>query len=196
MDVLKDFDFLLVLFFIVPGFISMRVYALLRPTESGPLKENIYEAVTFSVINYVLMEWSVPLARKYGAAADGTIPRLLLLSAAFVIVPALLPILLNFVLGKLEHRGYVLRRAKSAWDNFFLRRQSCWIIVHLKDGRRMGGYFGRKSFASLYPSSGHLYVEELWSLGPNGEFEAPIDRSEGLILRPGDYHLVEVFKEA
>jgi hypothetical protein len=59
-DALKDFDFLLVLFFIVPGFISMRVYALLRPTDSGPLKENLYEAITFSVMNYVLMEWTVP----------------------------------------------------------------------------------------------------------------------------------------
>jgi hypothetical protein len=195
-DALKNFDFLLVLFFIVPGFISMRVYALLRPTESGPLKENIYEAITFSVINYVLMEWTVPLAREYGGVANGIVPRLLLLAAAFVVVPALLPILLNLGLRWLEGRGRILRRAKTAWDEFFLRRQSCWIIVHLKDGRRMGGFFGDRSFASLYPNSGHLYVQELWKLGPNGEFESRVERSQGIVLRPDDYQMVEVFKEA
>jgi Family of unknown function (DUF6338) len=195
-DALKDFDFLLVLFFVVPGFISMRVYALLRPTDAAPLKENVYEAVTFSVINYVLMEWTVPLARDYAGTSGGTVPRLLLLAAAFVIVPALLPIVLNFGLKQLERRGRILRRAKTAWDEFFLRRQSCWIIVHLKDGRRMGGYFGERSFAGLYPNSGHLYVQELWKLGPDGEFETKIQRSEGIVLRPDDYQMIEVFSEA
>lgn len=196
MDALKDFDFLLVLFFVVPGFISMRIYALLRPTEPGPLKENIYEAITFSVINYVLMEWAVPLAREYGSVPSGTVSRLLLLAAAFVVVPALLPILLNVGLKWLERRGRILRRAKMAWDEFFLRRQSCWIIVHLKDGRRMGGFFGERSFAGLYPNSGHLYVQELWKLGPNGEFEAKVDGSQGIVLRPDDYQMIEIFKDA
>ena len=195
MDALKDFDFLLVLFFIVPGFISMRVYALLRPTDAGPLKENVYEAVTFSVINYVLMEWTVPLARKYGGTPDGAIPRLLLLTAAFVVVPALLPILLNFALARLERASFILRRQKSGWDAFFLRRQPCWIIAHLKDGRRLGGFFGGKSFAGLYPHSGHIYVEQLWRLGVNGEFEAPVERSEGVVLRPDDYQMIEMFEE-
>lgn len=191
-----NLDFLTILFFLVPGFISMRVYGMLRPSEPGQLKENIFEAVTFSVINYVLMEWTVPLARQYAAAPDGTIYRIGLLAAAFVIVPALLPIALNFVLVKLERRGHILRRAKTAWDEFFLRRQACWIIVHLKDGRRMGGFFSDKSFASLYPNSGHLYVQELWKLGPNGEFEAKIENSQGIILRPDDYQMIEVFKES
>ncbi len=195
MDALKDFDFLLVLFFVVPGFISMRVYALLRPTDAAPLKENVYEAITFSVINYVLMEWTVPLARAYGADGDGVLPRICLLAAAFVIVPALLPVALNLILKQLEHRGRILRRAKTAWDEFFLRRQTCWIIVHLKDGRRLGGYFGEKSYAGLYPNSGHLYVQELWTLGPQGEFEAKIERSEGIVLRPDDYQMIEMFKE-
>lgn len=196
MDALKDFDFLLVLFFIVPGFISMRVYSLLRPTDSGPLKENIYEAVTFSVINYVLMEWAVPLAREYGSTPNGTIPRIVLLAAAFLVVPALLPVLLDFALRKLEVYEGILKRTKTAWDDYFLRRRSCWIIVHLKDGRRLGGYFGNKSFASLYPNSGHLYLQELWRLGSNGEFEAQVEGSEGIILRPDDYQMIEMFEES
>ncbi len=195
MDALKNFDFLLVLFFVVPGSVSMRVYGLLRPTEPGPLKENIYEAITFSVINYVLMEWAVPLARAYGGTPDGTIPRLLLLAAAFVVVPAMLPIFLNLGLQWLERRRRILRRAKTAWDDFFLRRQSCWVIVHLKDGRRLGGFFGERSFAGLYPNSGHICVQELWKLGANGEFESKVDGTQGIVLRPDDYQMVELFKD-
>jgi hypothetical protein len=55
----------------------MRVYALLRPTDSAPLKENVYEAVTFSVINFVLMEWTVPLVRKFSGSVDGAIDQMI-----------------------------------------------------------------------------------------------------------------------
>jgi hypothetical protein len=60
----------------------------------------------------------------------------------------------------------------------------------------MGGFFGDKSFAGLYPYSGHIYMQALWRLGANGEFEAPIERSESIILRPDDYQMLELFKEA
>jgi hypothetical protein len=142
------------------------------------------------------MEWTVPLVRKLGTEWDEVALRGFLLSLAFIVVPALLSFLLNFLLGWMESRGRILRRAETAWDEFFLRRQPCWLIVHLKDGRRLGGFYGDKSFASLFPNSGHLYVQELWKLSPEGEFDSKIDRSQGILLRPDDYQIIEVFKES
>ena len=67
------------------------------------------------------------------------------------------------------------------------------MIVHLPDGRRIGGYFGSKSYATLFPQSGHIYIEELWSLNEEtGAFETAVPDSNGIVLRPGDYHFVEI----
>jgi hypothetical protein len=58
----------------------------------------------------------------------------------------------------------------------------------------MGGFFGDQSFAGLYPDSGHLYIQELWKLGSNGEFESKVEGSQGIVLRPEDYQMIEAFK--
>jgi hypothetical protein len=83
----------------------------------------------------------------------------------------------------------------NAWDDFFLRREPCWIIVHLKDGRRLGGWYGENSYAGLYPNSGHLSLEQLWRLDEDYKFVERVPQSRGIILRPDDYHFVELFHE-
>ena len=40
---------------VVPGFLSMRVYALLRPVERFTLKDNVLEAVAFGIVNAAIM---------------------------------------------------------------------------------------------------------------------------------------------
>jgi len=65
--------------------------------------------------------------------------------------------------------------------------------VHLNDGRLVGGYFGLKSYATVEPESGHLYLEELWRLDASGRFVAAIPGSRGAIFRPTDYVWVEMF---
>ena len=43
------------------------------------------------------------------------------------------------------------------------------------------------------PCSGHLYLEQLWTLDAAGRFVAPVPDSRGLVLRPDDYHFLELF---
>ena len=54
------------------------------------------------------------------------------------------------------------------WDYVFSRRQAYWVIVHLRDGRKIGGRFDRKSFASSYPADEQIYIEEVWRLDEDG----------------------------
>ena len=49
----------LFLIFVVPGFVSMHVYGLLRSREKISLKDSIFEAIAFSLVNLTLMIWAV-----------------------------------------------------------------------------------------------------------------------------------------
>lgn len=48
-------DFFLFAILILPGFISMRVYSLIRPGDQPTLKDTIFEAIAYSAINIGLM---------------------------------------------------------------------------------------------------------------------------------------------
>ena len=93
-----------------------------------------------------------------------------------------------------EGKGWILVRAKTAWDMFFGNlKEGCWIQVELTDGRVIGGKFGRESYASAWPDPGHLYIQELWTVDVFGNFQYQVTGSPGTLLRPGDYRFVRVY---
>ncbi len=77
------------------------------------------------------------------------------------------------------------------WDYFFSKREPCWVIVHLKD-QKVGGYYGKGSFASSDPAEPQLCLEEVWGLDDQCRFTHRIKRSKGMIFFAKDilgYHL-------
>lgn len=188
-------EFILFLAFIVPGFLSMRVYGLLLPGDEPSLKENVLEAFAFGILNFVVMYWAISLLLDQEFTPRSRLVNYLLVVLTFLIAPMTWPVIVKIILRKLAEWNVVLYGYRNAWDDFFLRREPCWIIVHLKDGRRLGGWYGDNSYAGLYPNSGHLSVEQLWRLDEQNKFVEPVPQSRGIILRPDDYHFVELFRE-
>lgn len=180
--------------FVVPGFISMQVYSLKHPVETTRLKDNILEAIAFGLVNAALMSWAIKLLVDPDFTKNNSLSFYILMVLVVVIAPMVWPLLLHWLLSILEEKGFILKRCQTSWDDFFLRKKSCWIIVHFKDGRRIGGWYGENSYAGLYPNSGYLYLEELWTLDNDGKFVGQVSGSQGIILRPDDYHSIELFK--
>jgi hypothetical protein len=112
---------------------------------------------------------------------------------SFFIAPAIWPFVLVNALRWLERWGIIQPQAKTSWDHFFNNiRRGSFVVVHLPDGSYMGGKFGVNSYASGYPDSGHLYLEELWEVGADGNFTGKVLEGQGVILRPTDYKYVRV----
>lgn len=190
-DLLKEFDsyraIALFALFALPGFISLQVWRLLAPANERDLKDVIPEALAFGVLNAVV---GAPLL-LVPATTPGQFYALAV--GVLVLLPVAWPFAVRAALGRLERADLILRRARTGWDAAFLRREPYFVIVHLKDGRRIGGYYGTESYAGLHPCSGHLYLEQLWTLDAAGRFAAPVEDSRGLVLRPDDYHFLELF---
>lgn len=190
-DIIQKFDWAslaLFVLFALPGFISMQVWDRIMPTGERPLKDSIPEAFAFGIL-------TAAIALPGLVIANPSNPWAIYFSifGALVVLPALLPFLLKWAILWLNRRSIILGPTHNSWDAVFLRREPLLVIVHLKDGRRIGGYYGPNSSAGLYPASGHLYLETLWKLDDDGNFVASVPRSRGIILRPEDYAFVELF---
>ena len=173
--------------FALPGFISLRVWALIFPTSEKSLKDEIGEALSFGILNAIVC---APIFAMLAPANAFALYGLAILT--LLILPAIWPVILLWVLHWLEEAELILISSRSAWDDVFLRNEVYFVIVHLNDGGRVGGYYGRNSFAGLHPISGQLYLEQLWYLDQSGKFDRPVPDSRGLILRPTDYKYVEL----
>jgi vacuolar-type H+-ATPase subunit I/STV1 len=155
--------------FVVPGAVSLQVYRLKISTRDQGLRENLIEAIVFSVVNFALLYWLMVYAISQEILDRQPITSYLILMFTFFVAPAIWPFVLVAILKLMERFRLIQPRANTGWDHYFnnLRRGS-YGIIHLHDGSYVGGKFGQASYASGYPDSGHLFLEELWEVGADG----------------------------
>jgi hypothetical protein len=62
----------------------------------------------------------------------------------------------------------------------------------MNDGSFKGGVFGINSYASGYPNSGELFLEELWEVDETGAFTGEVFEGQGIVLRASEYKFIRV----
>ena len=138
--------------------------------------------IAYSAINLALWSWLIFLLLYYKAYQ--CCPKLFAISVFLIIL--VFPAVLAWLYVKLINWGWVAKRIvhpiKRPWDWFFSKRQPVWIIVTLKDGRKIGGIYSDNSYASSFPASEQLYLEKTWRLDGEGRFMEPIEESKGILI--------------
>jgi len=180
---------------VLPGFISMRIFDLFNPTDKRPVSNSMFEGLAFGILNALVFFPLWIIIDGPALLAGNPMPAYALALFTLVVAPVTWGLFAHKLLRWLADRNVILGRHRTAFDAYFSRQRPCWVIVHLHDGQRVGGLFGGKSYASFFPKSGHLYLEELWELGDDGAFKGgqKISASAGMIFRPSDYRLIEIF---
>ena len=120
----------------------------------------------------------------------------LLLGTLVVLGVFATPILAVYILYKLEGRGYLkslgVRPNPTSWDWFFSNRAGNYYVrFHRKEGKDLGGYFGKNSFAASSPNKEQIYVEEVWRPDEDGRFVERVEGTEGAMVNSEDCELIE-----
>lgn len=185
--------FLLVVFFF-PGFISLRVYDLLVPNERRNFSQDFLEAVSYSILNLCVL--FAPLVLVFSSGWHNDIWVFCALAIlTLLIFPAIWPILFHWLaLNNKFLSKWLVSPIKRPWDWVFSRLEPSWVIVHLHDGRKIGGIWDKKSYASSFPVKEQVYLEKVWKLNEQGGFESPIEGSKGIILLGQDISSIEFFE--
>lgn len=151
MNLLEADKFFLFLIFFVPGFISIKIYDLLVLADRRDISKSMLEAIGYSCINYGSLSWLIILVHSNNFPEIYRAIYYSIIFLIFFIFPIIWPILLLRLLTWRPITKYFNSPIPKPWDYIFLKRESFWIIVHLKDGRKIGGMYDHDSFASLYP---------------------------------------------
>ncbi len=194
-NVLSENAVLLFAAFFLPGFVSVRVYDLLVPGERRDFSSALLEVGAYSALNYALLFWPIAWALSAEPVASRLWTLYLLVMVVLIVAPAIWPYIYIKLAASGTLRGMVRHPTLKAWDFVFAKRQPHWVIVHLKDGRMIGGKFGSGSFASSSPAEEQLYVEQLWKLDECGKFQAAVEDSEGIVVLRDEIAAVELFAE-
>jgi len=181
---------ILFLGFFVPGFLMIRIYDLLVPTERRDFSKSVFDAVAYSAVNFVAFS---PLVSWMNA---GSHPPPLVYGFVSLVIFILAPIGWPVLLFSIRKAEWFSKRFSHPilrpWDYFFSKREPCWVIVHLKD-QKVGGFYGKDSFASSDPAEPQLYLEEVWALDKECRFTHRIDQSKGMIFFAKDIVALEFF---
>lgn len=194
MNVWQIDSLVLFLIFLIPGFISTKVYDLLIPSERRDLSKSLFEVVAYSAINFALLSWLIILIHSRGFYDHHPVLYLGSLFLILFIFPAVWPLVYFKVSSWNILARWLIHPIPKPWDYVFGKKQSFWVIVHLKDKRRIGGRFDTNSFASSYPVKEQIYLEEVWELGEKGTFVKRIERSKGIVILGEEIMAIEFFE--
>lgn len=194
MNIWQIDSLVLFLIFFIPGFISIKVYDLLIPNERRDFSKSLFEAIGFSAINFAALSWLIIFINSENFYNEHNVWYLISLFCILFIAPIFWP----FAFLKVSLWGpvakYIIHPIQKPWDYIFSKKCVFWIIVHLKDKRRIGGKFDINSFASSYPSKEQIYLEEVWELDEEGKFIQPLERSNGIVILGEEIIAVEFFE--
>ena len=182
---------MLFLIFFVPGFISLKVYDLLVPGERRDFSRSFLDAVAYSSLNFGVL---LPLI--YVMSTEQLNPWLWIVAAFVVLVGC--PVIWPFAILRVRRIPAIRRRVVNpiarVWDCVFEARIPYWVIIHLKDQRRIGGVYSTRSFASSAPAEREIFLEEVWNLDASGAFVDSVGDSAGILVNGEEILALEFFR--
>ncbi len=211
----------LFLMFFIPGFISIKVYELLVPSRPRDFSSSIFEVVAYSALNYIILSpfgillndgqfspfsWLIIFVNSGGFSGEyGWLIFLITLIFFVILFPALWSgVAYKILKSKRRPFSWVAKLVRNPipqpWDWVFGGHAGLdpeWIIIHFKNGDKLGGLFGERSFVSSYPDPEQIYLEKIYPLDENGNFEdMPFENSRGMIIPCADILAIEFVEGA
>ncbi len=177
--------------FVVPGFIAIKVYELLSPSRQIDTSKQVIDAVSYSCLNYAILFWPIVVVES----SDLSVSHPQIYALFYMLVLFFAPVLLVIFWKYLRELDWIQKFAphptQKPWDFLFGQRHTYWVIVTLKNGEKIGGMYGPKSFASSAPSEEQIYLEEQWILNEDGGFDRKANQTSGIIILSSEIRSVE-----
>ncbi|WP_221568989.1 DUF6338 family protein [Alkalihalobacillus sp. TS-13] len=191
MDIFHLDKLSLFLLFFVPGFISIKVWGYLVPSQSKKMNEYFFDAVSYSCLNFAILSWLIIIIGKENYQNEHPIVFYFLTLLILLIFPILWPIIFKGILSTKFFQRFTINVDPTGWDHHFKKGEQQYVLVHLINGKLIGGVWG---FSSSFPNPEDLYLTETWKVSPEGEFMHPIDESKGMWIGKDNISYLEFFK--
>lgn len=157
MDIWSVDKLLLFIAFVIPGFLSIKFYQLIFPGTLRNAADQLIDAVAYSCINYALLFWAVIYVESHGLRQIH--PALYYIFYVFVLFvsPFFLVLAWKWLRTHDLFKGAAPHPTGKPWDFVFSQKKPYWIVIHLKNGQKVGGkYAGNSLQLALLPMSRYI----------------------------------------
>lgn len=182
-------DLFFVVSVFVPGFIYHGVLLKFVPLREQRAKELILLGFfTATAFNYALCSPIIYLLVTGQLFAVNPNLQAITWFTIIFLVPVALAVISALVTQK-DGLGWLFRLIRlrsinpipTGWDWIFSRTDPCYVLVTLRNGAQIAGYFGRVSMASSDPDRRDLYLERVYTIPTEGPWR-PVERSQGTYI--------------
>ena len=185
--------------FVVPGFIIYYIRSKFTTGRMERANRILIELIALGAINFALWSWLLVIWITFDEA--NTTTWLSVLTSLLVVV--LSPIALGILAGYDTQHGWSERAFRriglhpvhpvpAAWDYVFPRiDRANWILITFHDGSFVGGFFGPKSFASSDPAERDIYIEQVFNVKEDGNWEMG-PSGKGILIKDQDIAYIEL----
>lgn len=193
---------ILIVVFFMPGFIASRVFTLCFPGRPAPEKVQLLSSITLSFFNYAFWSWAIWILLYTGYWQTHPIQ----FACLVVVIVLASPIVLGIGLAVATEKKWFVRFVKhfgvqappypeAAWDTFFRKnpKERWWVIIRLRDGIIVRGFYGWNSHAGSTPDCRDIYLERECDLNENGTFKI-IEQSGGVYLGADSFDAIVLRK--
>lgn len=194
MKVAPEIDsMILFVLLVLPGLVSMHVYRWVMPARDIDWKTALVEALFYGTLNFgICLPIIIPIHRNnFPNAHLGWYITLMI--SVLIVIPFIWPCLLRFAFRWKWLMKKLQLPYPTAWDYFFGKRRCCFVLIHLKNGKMIGGYYGGESYSTSFPRHGDLYLERVCKVDADGCFKSIVDRTDGMLIPSDAYTYVEMF---
>lgn len=194
MDIINNFTLIELILFIIPGFISLSIWKLIIPTKLDKFSDNIIEMFSYSCLNYALFSWLIIIMYKNIQFFVKELWLSIILAFIMLFIgPIFWPLIILQIRKSKFFQEKCLIPTPTPWDNFFSRREGVFVLVHLNNGKKIGGLYSDNSSASSYPDKEEIYIEEVWDIDDKGKIIAKINGTKGMWIDNKSFDYIEFF---
>jgi len=183
--------------FLVPGFILHSVAGIFVPQRTDDTGASFLRYLTWSCINYAPWVWLIYLVLTLDFFHSSPLAA----AGAWMWVTFVSPVAMGVLLGHSERNEWArkllqrmglrpIHSIPAAWDYKFGKQEARWLLVTLKDGAQVAGFFGSESFASSDPNERDLYLQWIYQVSEKGDRER-VTNSDGMLIKGEEIRHVE-----
>jgi len=149
----------------------------------------LFEALSYSLLNLTISGWIPYLLYIYEFKNLAIITFTLSLTVS----PVLMALAYIKIISSKWFRNRFDIQMPTAWDWYFSQRPNVFVLVKLKNGSEIIGYFGENSYATSYPNDGALYLEAIYKKDNEDTLEL-VNNNNGILISKDTFDTIEFFK--
>ncbi len=195
---------LLILIFIVPGYIIKKVQELFVTFEKLSRFEITIECIIYSCLNYAL--WTPYLLYLYGLSQTNIFSQNLKVFLPLILMVFISPVVLGIITGYVTQQQYFYKflcrifkksgisiktPGTEIWDKAFDRPVKFWVRIHLSNDKI---YEGLAEQISTYPFQKQLYLTNVGVVNEKGEKERELDTVSGVYIKADNVEVIEILE--